>query len=275
LGGPGGATPRSATALDPTTFARLLADLYLTRQAAGAHLDGRATLDARVAEDLIGKTWRDAELEAVAGLELLELAYTQDDDGEFRIQTSYLADVNTGAIYVERQINPHGRSAPAKPSHRLRLRVDEAGLYPGVPPRRIRLRRVQRQPLTAADVDRLLPHAADAVPDLRRQLAERLATPFGPAATVAGSPDVPVLFRPAALLTGDDQLGALDAAGHFLALDWPHAWTYALPQLLPPAAPYALFGLLALAPTGPRLRCLAAVSSGLRWAHGPVFQNAV
>jgi hypothetical protein len=259
--------------LEPSTFARLLVDLYLTRQAASAHLEGRAVLDPGLAEDLLGKTWRDADLEPAAGLEMLELAYTQDDDGEFRIQTSYLADLPTGAIYAERQISPGGRSSPPKPSHRHRLLVDEAGLYPGVPPRRIRLRRVQRLPLTAADVDRLVARAADAVPELQRQLAERLETPFGAPTSLTGPVAVPVLFRPAALVAHGSLIGALDGSGRFLALEWPLRWTHALPQILPESAPYVLFGLLALGPTGLRLRCLSAVSSALRWGHGPIFAD--
>ena len=82
---------------------RLLSDLYFTRRAVGAHLDGQIALDPRLGEDLLGKTWRAEDLEPVADLELVEVGYARVDDGEFDIETSYLTDVPTGAIYAERQ----------------------------------------------------------------------------------------------------------------------------------------------------------------------------
>ena len=47
-------------------FARLLLDLYLCRAATGAQLEGKVALDPRLAEDLVGKTWRAEELEPVS-----------------------------------------------------------------------------------------------------------------------------------------------------------------------------------------------------------------
>ena len=46
------------TGLDGAAFARLLLDLYLCRAATGAQLEGKVALDTRLAEDLLGKTWR-------------------------------------------------------------------------------------------------------------------------------------------------------------------------------------------------------------------------
>jgi hypothetical protein len=254
---------RRGLTLEPARFVRLLEDLYLTRRAVGAHLGGQVALDPRLGEDLLGKTWRVEELEPVADLELIEVGYTREDDGEFHIETSYLADLPTGAIYAERQITPLGRRGACKPRHRLRLLVDEAGLYPGEPPRRIRLQRVRRAPLTAADVDRLLAHAATTVAALQERLVERLAAPFGPA-------EAAVLFRPAALVQHGQQVGALDPDERFLALNWPARFATELPPLLPAAGRYTLFGLLALDADGPRLRCLAALSGALRWGNGPL-----
>jgi len=205
---------RRGLALEPPAFTRLVEDLYVTRRASGAHLAGEIALDPRLGEDLLGKTWRAEELEPVADLELIEVGYTRVDDGEFSIETSYLADVPTGAIYAERQIMPLGRRWAPKPRHRQRLLVDEAGLYPGESPRRIRLQRMRRAPLAAADVERLVGHAATTIAELRERLVERLATPLGP---VEGS----MLFRPAALVQHEQQVGAFDAEERFLALDWP------------------------------------------------------
>jgi hypothetical protein len=272
---PGGARPparqaqlaRRGLALEPPDFVRLLSDLYLTRRAVGAHLEGQIALDPRLGEDLLGKTWRAEELEPVGSLELVEVGYAQADDGEFSVETSYLIDLPTGAIYAERQITPLGRRVPPKPRHRERLLVDEAGLYPGEPPRRLRLQRTRRAPLAAVDVERLLAHAPTIVDALRERLVERLAAPFGPA-------EAAVLFRPAALIQHEQQVGALDADSHYLALAWPAGWMKELPRLLPPAGGYALFGLLGLDYIGLRLRPLSVVSPALRWDRGPIYPDA-
>jgi hypothetical protein len=251
--------------IDPHTFATLLTDLYLTRRAAGAYLDKRADVDPRLAEDLLGKTWRETELEPVAGLELLELAYTRADEGEFRIETSYLVDLPTAAVYLERQISPRRRFTP-KSRYRLRLLVKEAGLYPGMPPRRIRFSGARHAPITAADIDRLLTRTPDTVSELRRQLVERLNLPFGVV-------EIALLFRPAALVTCGNQIGALDRTGAFLALQWPEGWAKELAALLPDSGSYALFGLLDGAGQHLRLSCLSVVGSKLRWSKGPVYPD--
>jgi hypothetical protein len=257
---------RRGLALEPPDFARLLADLYLTRRAVGAHLDGQVALDPRLGEDLLGKTWRAEELEPVADLELVEVGHTAKSDGEFYVETAYLADLPTGAIYAERQITPLGRRGTAQARHRLRLLVDEAGLYPGEPPRRLRLQRVRRAPLTTADVERLLAHAVTTIADLQERLVARLASPFGPA-------EAAVLFRPAALMQQGPEMAALDAAERFLPLDWPAAWTKDLPPLLPPDGAYGLFGLLTLDATGPCLHPLTVISPTLRWGRGPIYPD--
>ena len=271
-GAPDGAAP----ALEEDGFARLLSDLYLTRRATAAYLGagGREAnggarpdgLDAQAAEDLVGKTWRDEELEPVAGLELMELAYERQDDGEFRVETSYLAGVDgRSGLYLETQISPSRlSSAQPKPRHRFRLLVEDGALYPGPAPRRLKLRRVRRAPLRAEDVSRLVAGAPDTVGELRRRLVARLATPFG-------DPALPVLFRPAALLTRGPLAAATDGAGDLLPLSWPGDWPAALPDLLPAGGDYALFGRLRLEPEGPRLACLALAGPDLRWLSGPVF----
>jgi hypothetical protein len=213
----------------------------------------------------VGKTWRDEELEPVAGLELMELAYQRRDDSEFRVETSYLAGVDgRGDLFLETQITPSRLSAQPKPRHRFRLLVDDGALYPGQPPRRLRLRRVRRAPLREEDVSRLVAGSADTVGELRRRLVARLAFPFG-------DPAVPVLFRPAALLTSGPLVGAADGTGELLSLTWPPDWGGTLPDLLPAGGDCALFGLLRLDEQGPLLECLALVGAGLRWLSGPVF----
>jgi hypothetical protein len=155
---------------------------------------------------------------------------------------------------------------PPKPRHHTRLLVDEGGLYPGMPPRRIRLGRTRRAPLSAGDVERLIGHATTSVAALTERFAQQLAAPFGAARAA-------VLFRPAALVQHGAQVGALDADGAYLALGWLSSWTQDVPKLLPHASSFALFGLHELEAAGPRLRSLSIVSPALRWARGPLYPD--
>lgn len=250
---------------DPDRFAQLLIDLSLARQMLGAHREGRIALDPALAEDLLGRTWRESELERVAGLELMPLGEDRIDDGEFRIETSYLADLPTGVIYAERQITPVGLRPRPRTPPRLRLLVDEAGLYPGVPPRRLKLIRARRAALTLADVDRLLATAVADVAELRRRLIARFAAPFGP-------PEIAAAFRPAALLVAGDRVGAVDGTGRFLALEWPAGWTKQLPGLLPEPGRFAVCGLVRLAGSGLAMRCLS-VAGALGRGGGPLYPD--
>lgn len=250
--------------LGTTAFADLLIDLHLARRAAGAFLEERATVEPRLAEELLGKTWRDQELEAVAGLELMALAATTTREGDFRIETIYLADLATGTIYIDRQITPMQLGAAGKTAPCLRLLIDEAGLYPGIAPRRLKPRRTRRAPLRADDVERLLTHALTDLGTLWARLSERLRLPFGPE-------EAAVLFRPAALVQQGELASVHDGVGAFLPLAWPPTWTAELPPLLPEREPYALFGLLRLEADGPRLRPLSVISTGLHWGRGPVY----
>lgn len=271
------ANPRT---LDGATFSQLLLDLYRCRVATGAQLAGAVELDPRLAEDLLGKTWRAEELEPVSGLELVQVANTQENDGEFLIATSYLVDLPTMTVYVDRQITPirmHNSSQP--PQHRLRLLVESAGLYPGLPPRRIRLAKAQRAALSTGHIDQLVSGATDDLTELQRRLIEQAAIPFG-------QPEIAALFRPTTILTAPEgasglpvqasaPAGALDAAGRFLALDWRALWSLGLETAPPTDEPYALFGLVTLTEHGLRLRPLSVVGmqprTTARGSYGRIF----
>jgi hypothetical protein len=283
VAGQGGAN--GASHVDGAAFARLLLDLYLCRTATGAQLAGTVALDPRLAEDLLGKTWRAEELEPVTGLELVQVAATSESDGEFTIESSYLADLASGAVYVERQITPIRLRGNPMVQHGVRLLVDEAGLYPGLAPRRIRLARTRRAALRAEDVERLVGGAADDLSDLRRRLIERAAVPFGEA-------EVAVLFRPSALFgptkkdTDDDgpqrigrrggravsdrTIGAVDGAGRFVAVSLPSTLADELAVIGQAPGTFALFGTITLGADGLALRCLSAIVS----AASPVWQGA-
>ncbi len=255
-----------AAVSESTGFAHLSADLYLTLTATRNHLEGRLSLDPQGAEELLGKVWRDEDLEPVVGLELVEVASLAESDGEFQVESSYLADLASGRVLIERQITPRALWKGPKPRHRTRLLVDEAGLYPGPAPQRIKLRRARRAPLTLADIERLIQRAPADLAVLRERLVARLSDPFAPER-------IPVLFRPTSLLTQGDLVGALDQSGRFLPLEWPDGWRKELSSLLEPGAPVALLGLLSLDHPGLRLHCLALVAPGLAWEHGPIFPD--
>ena len=252
--------------IDGATFARLTLDLYLCRAATGAQLDGTVTLDPRLAEDLLGKTWRAEDLEPVNGLELIQVASTTENDGEFVVESSYLVDLGSREIYAERQITPARlRSAAPKVQHRVRLLVEEAGLYPGLAPRRIRFGRVQRVPYRAEDLARLLAGATDDLSEVQSRLVERASVPFGP-------PEVPVLFRPEMLLAPPDgaggsgaRFGAVDRAGRFVRLRWDSCTVEDIAASLGERPP-VIFGLAELDRDGLSVRGLALVGRQLRRA---------
>jgi hypothetical protein len=265
-------------------FARLLLDLYLCRAATGAQLTGTVTLDPRLAEDLIGKTWRAEELEPVTGLDLVQVAATTESDGEFTIESSYLVELASMAVYVERQIAPVRLRGTPKTQHRVRLSVDEAGLYPGLAPRRIRLGRGRRLALRAEDVERLIHGATGDLTEIQRRLIERAMVPFGEA-------EVAVLFRPSLVLgptskdadkqaqprTGqrsarsaqERAIGAVDAAGRFVSVTALGSMADELAVIGQAPGTFALFGLARAGGEGLVLRCLSVVVS----AASPVWQG--
>jgi hypothetical protein len=253
--------------LEPAAFADLLIDLTITQRASTAHLTGQVELDPVVADDLIGKTWRAEELEPLAtSVEALELAFTAESDGEFRIETSYLAEIDTGTILADRQITPlRIRSAP-KSRYRARVILEDARLYPGLAPRRIRIGRARPAELTAEHVDRLVARAETSVAALRRRVAEREGQPFG-------APPVAALFAPEMLLERNGELGAVDVDAELIRLIWPPHSRAELLRLLPTDQPYALFGHVDSSQDGLEMRCLSAISSGLSWGRGPIFPD--
>ena len=187
------AATQDRAALEAGGFTRLLTDLYVTHRATGAHLAAEVQMAPAEAEDLLGKTWRDEELEPVTGLDLLDLAFTNTSDGEFRVESSYLLDLGTNALYIDRQITPAKLYGQPKPRHTQRLKVELAALYPGEAPRRLKLHRFRRVPLTAEEVTASVNRTPRTIARLRLPLIARLDSPFG-------LPELPSLFRPRALV---------------------------------------------------------------------------
>lgn len=250
---------------DPERFAEILQEIWIVRRALASQADGSATLEPWLTEELLGKTWRDKDLERVSGLNLLPLADTQSDDGDFRVEASHFIDLSSGAMVCERVISPLAIRASRKTPRRHRLQVEDAGLYPGVSPRRIKFFDARSAATREEDISRVLSLADDAIPQVHGRLIERMAEPFA-------EPEVSVLFTPQALLTRSRDAGAVDRDRRFLSITLPESWRRDLPGLLPPAGRYALFGTLSLRDTGPRLHVQSVVGT-LAWDRGPVYPD--
>lgn len=248
----------------PTAFASLLAQISLTRRVLGAALNGATSLDPALMQDLIGKTWTAKELELVSGIALVPLASSAEVDGDFIVDSTYLIERETKEIFVERQITPRGlRNAPL-PSRRMMTLVDEAGIYPGLAPRRIKLTTTRRSALSMRDVQHIVEAAPTEIATLRHGLIERLAVPVDTA-------EVAVMFRPDAIVASGDHLAGLDRRGELLPLVWPAAWSApTVHRTTADPSRVALFGLMELSPSGPVLRCLSLFGD-LGWLNGPIY----
>lgn len=244
---------------------RLLTEIALTRRAVGAALDGSVTLDPVAAEELIGKTWRDADLERVSDLELLAVGSSAESSAEFRVESTFLLDLASGRLLVERQITPRGIRAKPMPPRRLLLLVDHAGLYPAppdLPGRRVKLLATRQAPLTRDHVDRALGLAQSKLAPVRAAARAGLDDPFA-------AHELPVLFRPSDLLVRNGEIAARDADGAVLPLTVTgprgRRWTHDLPD------PDSFALLLLVGITGGELtaRCVGAFGH-LAGDAGPV-----
>jgi len=241
IGGMLQAAIQSAQPLDETAYAELLGDAWLTAQATRRALSDPSA-DPTFLDELIGKTWREGDLERRERVRLLELAYeTITLDTGFIVDTSYLLALDDGVLYTEKQIVPvQLKKQPRKPSYSGRLE-GSIGLYPGAAPRRIKLLQVTETPPTADDWQQVLAHAERSTANLFRQFQAAVADPLAPAEGYA-------LFAPARFLGDGGQIYLLDAEGQAIAL--AEGWRILGILTRQPIA--AVFGRLAV--TGGELR---------------------
>jgi hypothetical protein len=151
------------------------------------------------------------------------------------------------------------------PDQRLRLLVDEAGIYPGGEPRRIKPIAVRRAPLTAEHIERLLQHAPTSLDALRERLVTTLGRPFGPRELVS-------LVRPAGLVAKAGRVAMADSCGAVMPLDWPEPWTKLVTSILPEPGQFALAGMVRLDGDTLAFRCLSVVGH-LNRPQGPVYPD--
>ncbi len=186
----------SQPSFDESDFTRLLADAWLTLAATriALHADptnGDTSVDL---EDLLGTKFDESRLSKTQSAALLELAFEGDSDElGFVTDTSYLLDLESGEVMLERQILParladKGRK---RPYNCLLLNCQIAGSR-SQPPRRVKLSAIgQKQPITADALARAARHAVTTVAVLRRRFATQIADPLAPRELLA-------LFPPAA-----------------------------------------------------------------------------
>lgn len=278
-------------AFDESAYAELMADLLLTSRKLEKHLAGEP-LDPRQVEELIGKTWTKKDRTAIAGLDLLEVAFVaRETADDFVIRESRFVELGGGGHYSEKQILPRflvKRTTP-KLSHAGQVLVAAGGSqYPSYPPHRLDLVPGERVPIDASHLARL---RAAALPDVKAALTvlqDHRKDLFAPdAVPVVVACDRVIADRGrlqladasgAAIFLPDDDLTsdrlATALAGVTLVAAIGDLWLDgALPTLTPLAVlvlgrrGLELRGLAIAAAVGGRRRASAAAAPGTHWAQ--------
>ncbi len=237
--------------LNEAAYAGILSDAWLTLQATRRALQDPAA-DPTLLDELIGKTWRESDLERREGVRLVELAYeTATLDTGFIVDTSFLLSLDDGALYTEKQIVPAQLKKQArKPSYNGRLE-GSIGLYPGPSPRRIKLLAMSPEaPLTDADWQQALAHAGRSVASLFQQFQAVTANPLA-------VPEAYVFFAPARFLVDGANVYLLDDDKQAIPL--AEGWRILNTLTGRPVA--AVFGRLALSDGTLRLAPLGLVTA--------------
>jgi hypothetical protein len=195
---------------DENAYAKLLSDAWLTVQATRRALEDPEA-DPTLLDELIGKTWRNKDLEKHEKARLLELAYeTVESDIGFIIDTSYLICLNDGALYTEKQIVPKFKKKARKPSY-TDLLSGTIGLYPGPEPRRVKLIQVNPSPINETDWQRSLTHAERSVEALFKHFQAVTANPLIPPAACT-------FFAPAQIFVDGNEIHLLDESERAISM---------------------------------------------------------
>lgn len=194
------------------SYAELLSNTWLTAQATRRALDAPQA-DLTLLDELVGKIWREKDLERREGVRLLELAYeTVELDTGFLVATSYLLNLDDGTLYAEKQIMPAQLKKQArKPSYTGRI-DGIIGLYPGPEPRRVKLIEIAPEtPLADADWQQALACAGRSVEALFRHFQMITANPLVPREDYA-------FFAPAQIFVDAPCVYLLDGDRYSLSL---------------------------------------------------------
>lgn len=207
--------------VDEVSFAALLADAWLTLAATKRALQaGPNSEDGSTDfEDLIGTEFRAGRLSMFAQSQaLLEVGFEEvTDETHYTIFTSYLFDLNSGELMLERKIVPErlAERERKKAYQSLLLNCEIAGSR-SQPPRRVKVNAIgQKQPIAAEALTRAAKHAVTTVAVLRRRLAEQMADPLAPRELLAlfAPETLQVIDAPPAQGRGSQSLLLIDAEG--------------------------------------------------------------
>ncbi|MCX7924683.1 MAG: SWIM zinc finger family protein [Fimbriimonadales bacterium] len=197
-------------------YTRALLQLWLTARAVEEHFAERRALPDEQLEEMLGRTWRDKDLQPRENLRLMELAYEniQIPTG-FRLDISHLIDLDSGELLREMKIVPLNAPAsaqgfkPARPEPFLATRV---GVYPGYAPKRVKL--YETLPLhtpRAELVQQAVAHAYAEWHSLTAHYLQRIADPFAPR-------ELPCLLRYHHIVAQAGKFWLADAQGALLPL---------------------------------------------------------
>lgn len=167
-------------------YTRALLRLWLTARALEEHFAERRALPDEQMEEMLGRTWRDKDLQPRENLRLLELAYENIElPTGFRLDISHMIDLDTGELLREMKIAPlYTPSADArafKPARPEPILAPRVGVYPGYAPKRIKI--YDALPLhtpLAELIAQAVAHAHAEWQPLIRAYLQRLADPFAP-----------------------------------------------------------------------------------------------
>jgi hypothetical protein len=202
--------------VDEMNFAALLADAWLTlaatRRAIQAGPAGDASADL---EDLLGTRFDESRLSKSESAVLLEVGFEEEaDEIGFVTYTSYLLDLESGDVLLDRKIVPQRlvERERKRPYNSLLANCQIASSR-SQPPRRVKVSSIgQKQPITAEALARAARHAVTTVAVLRRRLAAQMADPLAPRELLA-------LFAPQALQATDGAAGQSKARARLLVVD--------------------------------------------------------
>jgi hypothetical protein len=260
------AAARRRGELSAGAYTGLLADMLLTVRKLEKHLAGEAIEDRHV-EELVGKTWRKEDRKPVAGLDLVEYAFSERLTADsFLVRESRFLDARTGTHYSEKQILPSflvKRTEPKKSWSGSLLPAMTGGAYPGFAPVRLDLETPQGVPLVASVIQALLEQC---LPDVGAAVAafqEHRRDVFAPDA-------MPVAVRAEILLAGGPRSRVVDASGGALYLPAERGLEERLATTLRDGPMRALLGDIGVDAALPTIFPLAVVVEG---ARGPELRS--
>ncbi|RKI75135.1 HEAT repeat domain-containing protein [Corallococcus sp. AB049A] len=207
------AASRTGT-FEAPVYTDLVADMLLTARKVEKHLGGEA-LEPRHVEELIGRTWTKKDRAPVAGLKLVEYAFSaRVTPDRFMVRESRFVDLASGSHYSEKQILPANLKTVAPKTSHAGAVLDGAhgGQYPGFAPHRLDLESWKDgAPVDRAALERLVEVALPDVGAVMAAFQEHRKDVFAPDL-------LPVSVRVETLLASGARSQFVDGSGRGLFL---------------------------------------------------------